>query len=228
MKTAIWPGGPKLSNAPGVFPVGTDSVLLGDFARRPGKRHLLDLGCGGGLLMLLLCFENPALEALGVDISPAAIALAADNFQANGLEGRCRAVLGDLRAPRGLIPPAAFDLAVANPPYFPTGDDPARAETDCSLAQLCAAAAYGLQNGGDFALVHRPERLPTLFAAMSAAGLEPKRLRFVFPSPSAAPCLVLAEGRKGAKPGLHCLPPLLLNGPDGGPSEELRHIYKGG
>ena len=60
---------------------------------------------------------------------------------------------------------------------------------------------------------------------MSAAGLEPKRLRLVCPRAESAPSLVLAEGRRGGKPGLTILPPLVLADASGADSEEIRRIY---
>ena len=39
------------------------------------------------------------------------------------------------------------------------------------------------------------------------------------------PSLALVEGRKGARPGLEVLPALILTGPDGRDTAELRRIY---
>ena len=77
----------------------------------------------------------------------------------------------------------------------------------------------------DAALVHRPERLSELLCALTAAGLEPKRLRTVARTADAAPSLVLVGARRGGKPGLRILPPLTLCAPDGTDSEEIRRIY---
>ena len=60
---------------------------------------------------------------------------------------------------------------------------------------------------------------------MSGAGLEPKRLRLVQYRAEKSPSLVLAEGRKGARPGLELLAPLILTGPDGRDTAEVRRIY---
>ena len=141
---------------------------------------------------------------------------------------------GDIRRHRELFRPGSFDLAAANPPYHPLGSgplpaDPARAaargETDCTLSELCAAAAWLLRTGGAFCLVHKPERLSELFCALTAAGLEPKRLRLVCARPGAAPSLALVEGRRGARPGLKIEPSLYLSAPDGSESQEYRRIY---
>ena len=85
--------------------------------------------------------------------------------------------------------------------------------------------AYLTRWGGSAALVHRPERLSELLCALTAAGLEPKRLRTVARTADAAPSLVLVEARRGGKPGLRILPPLALCAPDGTDSEEIRRIY---
>ena len=72
---------------------------------------------------------------------------------------------------------------------------------------------------------HRIPRIEDVFAAMRAHGLEPKRLRLVQHRAASAPSLALIEARRGGKPGLTVCAPLLLTGPDGGDSEEVREIY---
>ena len=101
----------------------------------------------------------------------------------------------------------------------------ARDERTCTMQDICTAMAYLTRWGGSAALVHRPERLSELLCALTAAGLEPKRLRTVARTADAAPSLVLVEARRGGKPGLRILPPLALCAPDGTDSEEIRRIY---
>ena len=54
MPETLWDGGPILHHAPGVFPMGTDSILLADFARVEKNARILDLGTGSGILPVLL------------------------------------------------------------------------------------------------------------------------------------------------------------------------------
>ena len=214
----LWPGGPVYRQTAGVFPLGTDSLLLADFVKTAGVRRAADLGCGAGALMLFLCGRSPALSCDGVELDPAAAALCRENLAANDFSARAGVVTGDLRDCRTFWAAGAYDLVVSNPPYFPkqssASPDPARnkarSEGDCPLPALCAAAAYLCRAGGRFAVVHRPERLAELFCAMAAAGLEPKRLQSVCPRPDAAPSLILVEGRRGGRPGLVFEPPLVL------------------
>ena len=169
-----------------------------------------------------------------VDIQPQAVEAAKRNIEANGYSDRMTAVLGDIRACRELWEAGSFDLTVSNPPYFVSGSGrsakeesiaAARDERSCSLSEVCAAAAYLTRWGGRFAMVHRPERAAEVICAMSAAGLEPKRMRTVHSRAGAAPSLILLEGRRGGKPGLVFEPPLILKTDGGEHSEEIKRIY---
>ena len=101
----------------------------------------------------------------------------------------------------------------------------ARAEVTCTLEDVCRAASYLVRWGGTFCLVHKPERLADLLCTLREHGLEPKRLRFVCKTGGNAPSLVLAEARRGGKPGLTVEAPLLLQNSDGTPTSEVDAIY---
>jgi len=101
----------------------------------------------------------------------------------------------------------------------------ARTEEACTLEDICRTAGRLLRWGGAFCLVHKPERLTDLLCALRENGLEPKRLRLVSPRWDRAPSLLLAEARRGGRPGLRVEPPLILENPDGSHSAELSRIY---
>ena len=232
----LWPGGPMFAQAEH-FKLTTDSVLLADFVRTSGAKRGIDLGCASGALSLLLLEGEPRLHMTGLEIVPEAAALAGENMKRNALEGRSQMLCGDIRRHRELFRAGSFDLVAANPPYYPVGSgaapadsrrSAARGESGCTLEELCAAAAFLCRTGGGVFLVHRPERLSELFCAMTAAGIEPKRLRTVCSTPGAAPSLVLVEGRRGGRPGLKIDPLLALKNPDGTETDEVKRIYHKG
>jgi release factor glutamine methyltransferase len=80
--------------------------------------RILDLGTGTGCLLLAALSEFPRAFGVGVDIAPAAAALAAGNAAANGLSGRCAFLAADWAAALS----ASFDLVLCNPPYIPSDD----------------------------------------------------------------------------------------------------------
>lgn len=229
----LWQGGPVFAQAEH-FKLGTDSVLLASFANSGSARRGIDLGCASGAVALLLLCGNERLCMTGLEIVPEAAELARANMEENGFSDRSEIVCGDIRRHRELFKSGEFDLVVSNPPYFPVGSGrlspdkeraAARGETDCTLEDICAAAAFLCRTGGRVCFVHKPERLSELFCAMSARGIEPKRLRLVCHTQSSAPNLVLVEGRRGGNPGLKIEPALVLRNPDGTETDEILKIY---
>lgn len=212
-------GGPCFYFDTELFAPTTDSFALGWFAAPKRGERVCDLGSGTGLLGALLLAREPSLTLTCVELSPSASALAEKTFAANGWRGRVTLRTGDLRDPTVLPPAGSMDYVLSNPPYFPAGSGTsapdtarraAREEAECTLADVCGAAARVLRWGGRFALVHRPERLTDLLGTLRACGVEPKRLRFVVSAPERAPSLVLLEARRGGKSGLAVEPPLVI------------------
>lgn len=228
----LWPQGPVYADDP-TFKITTDSVLLAAFAGSIGGgkpfQRCMDLGCGGGLLSVLLHEQNREAAFDSVDIRPDAVEVCQKNYDANGVYGDV--VCADLRQYRYIGGQGEYDLVVCNPPYYYAGKpspDPDRAaarDDALSPAQFSGAASFLLQRGGTFCLVHKPEFLTDIFAAMRLADIEPKRMRFVTHKADSAPSLVLIAGRRGGRPGLAVQPNLILAGPDGRPTAEVREIY---
>ncbi len=96
---SLCPGGYRFVYDDALFRPGTDTFLLSSLPKlRPGLR-VCDLGCGTGLLGLLLLQRQSSLQVTGVEILPQAVALAERAAAENGLEDRLTFRLGDLRQP---------------------------------------------------------------------------------------------------------------------------------
>ncbi|AEG49947.1 protein-(glutamine-N5) methyltransferase, release factor-specific [Sphingobium chlorophenolicum L-1] len=81
-------------------------------ARSPAR--ILDLGTGSGALLLAALSQWPQARGTGVDISPAALAVAQDNADRLGFGERAAFRLGNWA--EGIEGP--FDLILINPPYI--------------------------------------------------------------------------------------------------------------
>lgn len=211
----------------GGFPLSTDSMVLADFVKLPKNASVLDLGSGCATLGLLLCAHDPGCTVTGIELDEKAHAAAVENIKRNRLDGRLHSICGDLR--RIPIAPGSWRVCVSNPPYFSGGErhsrnPDARREDTCPPDALFAAAAKALCFGGDFFLVHKPEKLAQLCFEAAAHGLEPKRLRLVRHRPGAPVSLILLSCRKGGKPGLQ-MEELTLFCADGTPSDDYKRIY---
>ena len=228
------PGGLRFVYDDELFRPGTDTFLLSSLPRLKKGMKVCDLGCGTGLLSLLLLQRQRELSVTGVELQEKAALLTRRAAEENGLAACFSVCHGDLREVKTLFPSGSFDLVVCNPPYYDPGSgktpasealQTARSEVTCTLEDVCRAAAFLLRWGGEFCLVHKPERLTDVLCAMRAHHIEPKRLRFVCPTASAAPSLILVEGKRGGKSGLTILPPLILTTPEGTPTDEVDTIY---
>lgn len=90
------------------------AAALARLPRRDAPTRILDLGCGSGCLLLALLSELPCAQGLGVDLAPAAVAVATRNATELGLDQRARFRVADWD--RGIE--GRFDVVLSNPPYI--------------------------------------------------------------------------------------------------------------
>lgn len=221
--------GYTLDIAPGTFPLSTDSMALADFVRLPRQARVLDLGSGCGTIGMLLCARDSGCTVTGIELDETAHTMALKNANVNGLQDRLCSICGNLTDLSVHTAAGSFDVCVSNPPYFTAGflsrtTPQARHEQNCSLDSLMASAAFALKFGGDFYLVHKPERLAEIFASACSHKLEPKRLCLLRHRENGPVSLVLVHCRKGAKPGLVWEAASLYDA-DNNPTPYYRQIY---
>ena len=215
----------RLAQQEGVFPLSMDAMALGDFAPVAPGAEVWDLGCGSGALGLLLFGKELSLHYTGLDLDPAACALAEQNLKENSLQGKI--LNAGIQQIRGMVPRSCTRFIVSNPPFFPEEKGPAGslARTGCTLQELCACAGWLLEPMGHFSLIYPARELADLLQTLRENQMEPKRLQLVAHCPSAAPRRVLVEAIRGGKPGLEVLPVLFWYMEDGEKSEDYRRIY---
>ena len=91
-------------------------AAVAHFHGRDGPKCILDLGTGSGALLLAALDQWPQATALGVDNSPAALAVAQRNADRLGMSDRAELRTGDWAD--GIA--ERFDLILCNPPYVAT------------------------------------------------------------------------------------------------------------
>ncbi|WP_296005092.1 peptide chain release factor N(5)-glutamine methyltransferase [uncultured Alistipes sp.] len=98
----------------------TEELAAWIIADDPQARRILDIGTGSGCIAATLALELPRAEVFAADISPRALAVAAENCRALGAKVILRQAdaLGDLAGSFA----GRFDLLVSNPPYVPQCD----------------------------------------------------------------------------------------------------------
>jgi release factor glutamine methyltransferase len=90
-----------------------DTEVLVDLALERRPSTAVDVGIGSGCIAVALAAHLPGVTILGIDISPAALAVARQNVEKHGLEEQIQLIVGDLLDRR----PGPVDLVISNPPY---------------------------------------------------------------------------------------------------------------
>ncbi len=98
--------------------VGTDGVLLGAWAPVEKARKVLDIGCGSGLIALMIAQRSaPEVEIDGVELEPEAAQQASSNAAQSPWAERVHIYAQDVHQ-FAESHPHQYDLIVSNPPYF--------------------------------------------------------------------------------------------------------------
>lgn len=226
--------GYEIIQSPGRFCFGMDAVLLSSFAKVKRGEMALDLGTGTGILPILTEAKNEGERYIGLEIQEESADMARRSVLHNHLENKIEIVTGDIKEASTIFGAASVHVITTNPPYM-IGEHGlknenealyiARHEALCTLDDILRESARLLKPKGRFYMVHRPFRLPEILAKMAKYGIEPKRMRLVYPHVDKEPNMVLVEGMRGAKPRMQVEPPLIVYNKDGSYTEELLKMY---
>lgn len=177
----------SVSNSLSAMKVGTDGVLLGAWSQiAPGVNsgHVLDVGCGTGVVGLMIAQRYPGVTVTCLDISGDAVRECAANIAASPFHDRMEAGHADFLS---YDTQRRFDLIVSNPPYFKDSlPSPAKArnmarhDESLPLSGLLKRASALLNPSGRIALVLPVERDSDVVFEATLAGLQPVRRCAVF------------------------------------------------
>ena len=224
----------KIIQDPERFCFGMDAVLLSGFARAKEGDRVLDLGTGTGIIPILMEAKTQAAHFTGLEIQHESADMAARSVSLNHLEGKIEIVTGDIKEAVSLFGAASFDVVTCNPPYvtehhgLTNPEAPkaiARHELLCTLEDVISQAARLLKPGGNFYMVHRPFRLVDIITLLRTYGVEPKRMKMVYPFVDKEPNMVLIEANRGGRPRLSVEKPLIVYKEPGVYTDEIYDIY---
>ena len=222
--------------------VGTDAALLVAAAGDARQGRIVDVGAGVGAVGLALAQRSALVSADLVELDPELARLAESNAARNGLQARTRVLRLDAlnsSERRAARLAESAGCVVTNPPFFDAkavraSPDEGRArahvmagaEAGATLADWIQASLAILAPGGRFVMIHRPDALSVILAAIGSR-LGALALLPVHPAADASAHRLLVSGVKGSKAPLRIAPGLVLHGADGRLTAEADAIHRG-
>lgn len=237
----------------------SDSLFLWDFARKncsfKTSQSLLDVGCGCGILGLLLARDfNCALSC--IDIQPQNCELAQINAQANDIKASiiCADFFKDWESGNSAgnskensvgnsagnfgIPSQScqrnqiFERIICNPPFYDFGGENKNAHKNTSrnassfdISAFASKCSKLLAPKGELVLCYDARLVDRLLQALLQAGLKPIKLAFLHSKPSKPANVVLVVAKKGAKSPLYVFGSLFACNESGTHSDFAKEVF---
>lgn len=193
----------------------SDTLLLYDFiAAFTPKGTLLDVGCGCGILGLLLKRDFPALKVHLLDIQEKNCRIAEANAKLNEMTIEnltCKDFLQTSFDKK-------VDWIVSNPPFYHQGVVKSH-DTSLSLSRHSSALPFEafaqkvtktLSNRGYFSFCYDAKQLDLLMAGLLTAKLNVEDICFVYPKQDKEASLVMIKARKNSKTLCKVHPPIFI------------------
>jgi len=191
----------------------SDSIFLYDFISTfQPKGSLLDVGCGVGIISLLLTRDFPIKTSI-IDKQKKMLEYAVHNFHLNGLE--VTSYLGDFTE---LQTDERYDYIISNPPFY----DPRVTQSEDTHLNIARYAHHlpiegfirrvktFLKPKGWFIFCYDAKQIDLLLHHLKINGINPEKIQFVHSKIDRESKLVMIAARNNSKSMTQVLPPFIV------------------
>lgn len=191
----------SLAHDESTIKVGTDAVLLGSWAQVSETENILDIGCGCGIISLMVA-QNSKAHILGIDIDAASINESKENAYLSPwkerIDFRCISLQSFLQNTN-----QNFDCIISNPPFFENSLKPhlhkknIGKHTEClNLKELCFAASRLLTQNGTLYTILPFSTFHTFIKICENEALFPSKICHVKSFPDKSPHRIMSGMKK--------------------------------
>ncbi len=165
-----------------------DPFLLCSEIPRLTNQTVLDIGCGSGIIPLILKFKNPGVKIFGIEIQKELVRFAKENVENNSMGQSIRITCKDIKETYPQDFSRQIDIIVSNPPYKKKSSgrlNPdkqkaiARHETKLNINELMKCCKRLLSPKGKVFIIFPAERILDLISNMNENNIKPSTIKFV-------------------------------------------------
>jgi tRNA1(Val) A37 N6-methylase TrmN6 len=206
----LTPDGVKIIQATDGYHFTSDAVALGNFIECKNTDTVIDIGCGGGVISLLVNDNNKPHIILAVDIDKQATELCKKNVSINNMENifvfNADARTFHKQIFNSKLIANTADVIVCNPPYFSSGRKSldktrriARHDDTLTLDDLAIASTKLLKYGGLLYLCYPAKSTAKAIHILESHNFRVRELKFL--QNNKGIYLVLIKCKKGSGDG---------------------------
>ena len=211
------------------YAYNSDSIFLYDFIStfKP-KGSLLDVGCGVGIISLLLS-RDFSLETSIVDKQEIMLNYAKHNYELNNL--KVTATLNDFS---NFCEEKKFDYVVSNPPFYDQNVTQSKNEhlniaryaQHLPIENFIAKVKKVLKPRGRFIFCYDAKQVDKLLYELIKNKINPEQIRFVHSKIDRDSKLVMIAARLNSKSMMKILPPLIVFDKESNYNTEAKEAFK--
>lgn len=190
----------------------SDTLFLYDFIGSKLKGQILDVGCGCGILGLLVARDNE-IKLTGIDIDPLNVQISQHNASVNGIAGEF--IAEDFSKFKSDI---KFDFIISNPPFYHTNVTKSqnkhiansRYSDSLSLEEFLASCNRNIKPKGVLYFCYDAKQIGDIIPFLSKFKLNLTKLKFIYSKDNQNAKLVLIEAKKSSRSMCEVVLPLVV------------------
>ena len=225
----------KISQPEKGYRFSIDPFILAAHVEGTKNQNVIDIGCGCGIIPLILSLKSSALKITGIEIQKELYICAKKNIITNKLKGSINIIHGDIKNIDTSETNGKADIIVSNPPYKKKGSgrlNPdsqkaiARHEITLDIDMLFKCSKRLLKEKGKLYIIFPAQRLSDLILTMEHHLFSPEFIRFVhIKKHSPAKRVILCAVKNSNKPcEIH--PPFYIYEHENKFSKEYLSLFK--